>query len=678
LKYRPDIDGLRAIAVVSVILAHAGIKWLSGGFIGVDIFFIISGYLITRHVLGSVEEGRFSFADFYIRRMRRLLPALFVVLSSTIPFSWYLLMPDEFTLYAQSLLGSIFFSANLVFWQTTNYFSPSVEQMPLIHIWSLGVEEQFYLFFPIAFLLVFRFARCWMVPAIALASIASLGLAEWASYRMPVAGFFLLPFRVWEFGIGALCAIAAHRRHNIGNRYVSILGLVAIMVANVVFDGATRHPSMLTLLPVLGTAAIIMNDRPDAPGYRLLALRPIVFIGVISYSLYLWHQPVFAYARIVFEASRFEHFIIPIALAVGLSYLSWRFVEEPFRRRPEFARPIGFAKVIAPFAGVLALLGVVFYAGTFEMQRLPTDVRAIMLTEGRPQTGAQCQWLPGADLDRLMQNCTFGEGSLRILVTGDSHSGTLVQPLKQLAEGDPDISITEVHSAGCMPIRGLYRLDGLSQGCAELMGGLFSAERLETFDTIVLVGRWPRYMNGGGFDNGEGGFEGTTFSPVDTQPYRLHRFPPPGDEARRERVGAQMQRDIRALLESGKRVILIESVPEVGWDPARLAARHLRLTGERMDALSTSFEAYRARTAEYRGYLDAIEDPRFIRFETAALFCGLPDAPSRCVAINDGSLYYSDNNHLNLFGAERLVDELAEVLRQPVAPSGKGAGVSAP
>lgn len=671
IKYRPDIDGLRAIAVSAVILEHAQFEFISGGYIGVDVFFVISGYLITTYILSGMEEGKFSFLDFYLRRLRRLLPALFLVLVVTVPFSWLMLLPDEFSLYAKSLIGSTAYVANLIFWKSTDYFSPGIAEMPLIHIWSLAVEEQFYLFFPPAIYVAFRFARQKTVPLALIVTLASLVLADYGSRHYPVATFYLLPTRVWEFGVGTLCAIATMRGFVVRSSAGSLAGLAAISFAAISFDETTRHPSYLTLLPVLGAGLIILSHGPRNLGSRLLSLPLLVFIGLVSYSLYLWHQPVFAFARIRIGTQGPLELTLLIPLVFALAVLTWHFVERPFRHNATLMRPRRFCGVALPVALALIAAGLVFLSGWTMQTRLPESVMSIFQDEGRTEMGANCHWQPGRPLDHILRTCVFGSGGDRILVVGDSHAGTLVTAFSEAIASWPGLSITEVHAAGCAPIRGLYRLDGNSQSCHVLTDELLSEETLLPYSTVVMVARWSLYYEGTGFDNGEGGVENTKFAPVDTHPYRISRFPMSDDSQRKARVGHRIRDEIQTLLDAGKTVVFVEAVPEVGWDVSRLAARHVLFNDVRLDTLSTPQEAYHARIRGYQNQIDAISHPRFVRVPTGTLFCDLATAPDRCIAIQDGNLLYSDTNHLNLFGARRLVGLVLRSHEQMKHGSGK-------
>ena len=335
MKYRPDIDGLRAVAVMPVLFFHAGIPWFPGGFVGVDVFFVISGYLITTIITQEIREGRFSLWRFYERRLRRIAPALLVVCMATVPFAWAWMTPNEFDDFAQSLFATALSVSNFLFWKEVGYFAPAAELKPLLHTWSLAIEEQFYVVLPLLLLLVRPAGRA--LAVIAALAVLSFGATFWLSGIDDAANFYLLPTRFWELAVGALLALAGPRLR-IGNalarNLASVLGLGLIVGAILFVDGARTYPGPWTLLPVAGTAILLALSNGGTWAGRLLSAAPLVGIGLISYSLYLWHQPLFAFARIrLFEQVPQQAYLILIAAAVALAWLSWRFIETPFRDR---------------------------------------------------------------------------------------------------------------------------------------------------------------------------------------------------------------------------------------------------------------------------------------------------------------------------------------------------------
>lgn len=354
MKYRREIDGLRAVAVLPVILFHAGFTVFSGGYVGVDVFFVISGFLITTILLGELEAGDYSIARFYERRARRILPALFLVLACASVAAWAIMLPSQLDEFGRSLISVVLFVSNVFFWKESDYFAPAAELSPLLHTWSLAVEEQFYIVFPIMLALVWRFGRrsaFWLVAAM---SVASLLMAQWASVAKPTANFFLIPTRAWELGAGSICAFLLHGRAPRPSAALSTLGLALVAVPIFVYDATTPFPSVWALAPVGGTALIILFGAAGTPVGRLLSTAPFVGIGLISYSAYLWHQPLFAFARLSSTVAPSLQVMGGLALlTLVLAWASWRFVEQPFRRGPASLLPTR-----AQIFGASALAGV--------------------------------------------------------------------------------------------------------------------------------------------------------------------------------------------------------------------------------------------------------------------------------------------------------------------------------
>lgn len=358
LKYRREIDGLRAIAVLPVLLFHAGMEAFRGGFVGVDVFFVISGYLITGIIIGEIgSEQGFSIARFYERRARRILPALYLVLIPSTIAAWLLLVPDQLENYGQSLFATTLFSNNLLLALTAGYWDVLTELKPLVHTWTLAVEEQFYIVFPLVLLVLRRQPTKVIVGALVVALATSLALAE-ISARNPSDGAFYLPhLRAWELLVGALCA---YRLHGVGptrNDAAALCGLLMIFFAVLAFDETTPFPSAWGLLPVLGTALIILFTTAESRVGQFLSVRPMVLVGLISYSAYLWHQPVYAFARAYFENRPSPLALVMVTpLILLISYLSWRYIEIPFRDRRRVSLR-ALCCILVPLSAAFVVIG---------------------------------------------------------------------------------------------------------------------------------------------------------------------------------------------------------------------------------------------------------------------------------------------------------------------------------
>jgi len=342
MKYRREVDGLRALAVIPVMLYHAGFKSFSGGFVGVDVFFVISGYLITYIILSEKESGTFSLINFYERRARRILPALFFVMLMCIPVAWVLLLPNDLNNFSKSLVSVCLFISNILFWRGGGYFEDAVELNPLIHTWSLSVEEQYYVLFPIFISIFWKFGKRTLFALLAIIAIISLSVCEWGAYNNPVMTFFLLPTRGWEIAIGAFTSVLFTKQKGDNktlNQLFSVIGLCMILVSIFSFDKSTPFPSLYTIIPTVGASLIILFGKPSTFVGKLLGNKLFVGIGLISYSAYLWHQPLLAfirYASISEPSQIFKGFILIFTFA--LAFITWKYVELPFKNKKQFPR----------------------------------------------------------------------------------------------------------------------------------------------------------------------------------------------------------------------------------------------------------------------------------------------------------------------------------------------------
>lgn len=367
-KYRPEVDGLRAVAVLAVVFFHTGLG-VPGGYIGVDVFFVISGYLITSLIVKDLQLGRFSMLDFWERRARRILPASIVMVLVCLAAGWFLLLPSDFSELGESAAWQSVFSANIHFWQTTNYFAGPAEEQALLHTWSLAVEEQFYFIFPLLLI------GLWRVPKLTrrgpllclflLGIIVSLALSVYLLPKMPAVTFYLLPTRAWELLCGSFVAlIPAHRMlaRPAVQESLAFLGAVLILLPCFLYTKETPFPGLAAVPPCLGAALFILGSTPQSETRlpriaQLIALRPIVFIGLISYSLYLWHWPLVAFSHYwAIEPLTLGYRIAMVLLGFVLAILSWRYVETPFRTRKLGASR---SKMFAyAGAGMVAIAGV--------------------------------------------------------------------------------------------------------------------------------------------------------------------------------------------------------------------------------------------------------------------------------------------------------------------------------
>jgi len=498
LKYRPDIDGLRAVAVISVVLHHLSADFLPGGYVGVDVFFVISGYLITTIMLRELSFGSFSFRRFYERRARRLFPALFAMLAATLIVGWFFLLPSDYLATARATLGTVLFSSNILFWKSmaAGYFAADAKFNPLLHTWSLGVEEQFYLAFPIFLVLVYRYVRRWLPILLALGAAASLAAASLLVESHEVAVFFLSPFRAWELLAGAL--LAANAVPAITSRAVreiiAAAGLAAIVLACTVYTVDTKFPGASALFPVIGAAALIHSGTSSSTfAHKLLAWRPVVYIGLISYSLYLWHWPLIVLTRFATSMEPFGNSaLLLLAVSLMLGSASYHWIEKPFRhgrgvsKRAVFACSSGAAVLLAGIA-----LGV-NYSNGFPGRYSP---EVVLLDKARnPEISfRQC--------DGSHDTCVIGDRSKQptVLLWGDSHMLAWAPALDRIFQERGEAALLAVHSA-CAPLLGAY--EDQKPSCAAFNDR--QRRRLEesqALRTVVVAAYWSAYKGiAGGTD----------------------------------------------------------------------------------------------------------------------------------------------------------------------------------
>lgn len=427
MQYRAEIDGLRAVAVLPVILFHAGISGFEGGFVGVDIFFVISGYLISSIIMADLQAGKFSLLLFYERRARRIIPALTLITLLSVPLSWVLLEPRAMHDYAESLIGVGTFSSNIFFWRQSGYFDQAAELKPLLHTWSLSVEEQYYILFPLLLGAIWAKGYRFVFVTMAMLALVSLNLAHWASFNFPTAGFFLLPTRGWELLAGVLLALLVHNDGLRASRgpadILSIMGLLCIGCSVVYFDDTTPFPSYYALLPVVGTLLLLAYTVKGTFVYSLLANRLMVGVGLVSYSAYLWHQPLFSFLRQYRGGEEVGQGLMLLfsLLTFFLAYLSWKYVETPFRDKQKVNRKTvfafsGFALVSLVTAGWIGLDGLLI--------RYPENDRSII------RQHAESGDYIGVRFNSLVDvGFVPSEKRLKVVLVGDSFAQDLVNAI---------------------------------------------------------------------------------------------------------------------------------------------------------------------------------------------------------------------------------------------------------
>jgi peptidoglycan/LPS O-acetylase OafA/YrhL len=649
--YRRDVDGLRAVAIVPVLLFHAGWQHFAGGFIGVDVFFVISGFLITGVIAREIAAGRFSIAKFYARRAKRILPALFAVLAATLATGMLLLGPSAMRDLGQSVVATAVSVSNVVFWKGTDYFASSAELKPLLMTWSLGVEEQFYALWPLALVVAVR----WRVaPAILVLLLAatSFAISWWGVHHRPEATFYLLPTRAWELLAGAALAkgIAWQTRSVHASRMrdaVSIAGLLLIVFAIAAFDKDTPFPGPAALVPCIGTAFLIWAGERAVVNRLLLSSRPLVFVGLISYSLYLWHWPVICFVRIMHVGSLpIGPAIAALAVAFGLAYLSWRFIERPFRR----PSTLPHASVLWRYGtatGAVALLGGIVWATDGLPQRVSHEVaRADAARTDTNPLHLRCR-NQSAEEHLPKPDCVIGSatGGGRVALWGDSHADAFAPAIQAWAvrNGHGFVQIT---SSNCPPLTGVQVVRGartLEECAAFATRALEAVTRDPRVDVVVLAARWPYLTESTGFG------EDLTVKRylTDAVSDELTRA-----NSRRAFIEA-LQRVTSALTDAGKSVI--GPIPEVGVDvPDCLVRAGMPFGVDRRCSAPTDLITQRLRFATEAIEKTVRDNTGVKAFQPARELC----SNGECLTKWEGRSLYVDDDHLSRVGALFLGERL--------------------
>ncbi|MFT8246080.1 acyltransferase family protein [Roseomonas sp. BN140053] len=491
-SYRPDIDGLRAVAVVAVVLFHCGVPGFSGGYVGVDVFFVISGYLITGHLAAEIAGGRLSILRFYERRIRRIVPALFVTLLLTWLAAAVLLLPPYLLETSRSLVAAALSVSNIYFWRAANYFAVDSSFQPLLHTWSLSVEEQFYLFIPVLMALAAPLLRARWVVLFASLCAASFALSVYATTTFSTANFFLLPTRAWELGLGSLLATTPLPRilRRRTAELAGIAGLLLILAPVVLFTEATPFPGINALYPCLGSMLLIHVGRSARSSVTvLLSTPPFVALGLISYSLYLVHWPIISLLRYravgMLDTSQV---VMVLAASLVLATLSWRFVEQPFRRpSPALTqRRVLLGGVGA--IGVACLVGLVGIGARGFPARFP-DFTEQAITGNEQWMPDRCFFLSHRDPRRWSPlDCTrVATGPHRVLLWGDSFAAQYVPGL--VAQADTlRATVIQYTAAGCLPL--LSSAAYAQIRCQAFNGRVLDILREQRIDTVLIAGRW--------------------------------------------------------------------------------------------------------------------------------------------------------------------------------------------
>jgi peptidoglycan/LPS O-acetylase OafA/YrhL len=631
-QYRPDIDGLRAIAVLAVVLFHVDANWLPGGFIGVDVFFVISGFLITRNLVTSMSSGTFTFADFYRRRIRRIIPAMIFVTAVTLFVGHFILLPDDLSRLSASAIATALSGANIFFtyFFDTSYFAPAANQQPLLHMWSLGVEEQFYLIWPAMLLLAFRGGRKTVLAVIGVVTVASFVLAWWVVPSQPMFAYYMLPTRAGQLLAGAFCVFVIDRLVNAGAMAAGLqaIGLGLIAASLIVLNHESSYPGLNAVPVTIGAALLILGGASTTGSVfsRTLSLTPMRWIGLISYSMYLWHWPVMAFARYTIGALDLLEKAAALLLIFALSFLSYRYVELPCRRTELAFAPLALRQLVLPVmlvcAGASALIasdgfGLYKFTKSYEtfLQQEPTragnEPYVCQRTKVTPGYMRQPECIIGATYSSR-EGLALRKREPKILLWGDSNAAHYVGFVGEMAS-HYGFAFRNVSHGLCLPLLNEPERFAPSKRAEDCkVSAATVKERLWLYDTVIMSGAWRR--------------------PISMFPDFL----------------TELERTIEELVTDGKRVILLGRVPYIESLDELCSRKALKL--DFLDCRGKSTVDL-ADVEQYNGKL------RSVAARAGAIYYDLTDLlceDNTCSAYLDDQLIYRDPGHIGIQGSIAL------------------------
>jgi len=635
MRYRPDVDGLRAIAVLSVVVFHFAGERLAGGYLGVDIFFVLSGYLITRIIHKEIVDGHFTMSGFYERRVRRIAPALLFLLAVASVVAIFVLLPADLEGYGKALLATLAFVANIYSWRDTDYFARAAEDKPLLHMWSLGVEEQFYILFPLILAFV---VRRW--PRLALGFVAVLTAASFVLNVLALkAGaaspaFYLFPTRAWELGCGAMVALALPATSGSPRAMLapSILSGVAILaIAFSLVHPAPPWPMLPDAALAVAATAILLRvgNSTSTPVTRLLSLKPLVWVGLISYSLYLWHWPIIVFTRyfLVRDLTGVEVFVAFIMMS-GIAWVSYRYVERPFRAR---GFPVGRLYLLsASGAAVLAIVGVAFIKLDGLPQRLNSEAATINQAVGTNFRCPVSDLLPfGASRACMLNLQSRDPADAELVLLGNSHA-QMYAPVVQGILSERNIAGLLVPLNGCLPAVGA----NFNETCLLMAQQNFEAlARLKKLRTVVVASNWW--------------FDVPVL--VDTQGQRI-------DNGENRAIIFAYDDLVARLKAQGRNVVLVGPIAEPGWDVASEISRKRAFGWPESRPLGLPTNQFLERFGGVHAHFEARQDMKFIRPDRVQ--CDLES----CRFFIDGRSLFADSNHLAAAELWRFRDMFAAAI----------------
>ena len=555
--------------------------------------------------------------------------------------------------------------SNILFWSEHGYFSPAAEVKPLLHTWSLAVEEQYYLFFPIFMIILWGIGKFKIACLVSLCAIASFGLAEYASRHHPVANFFLIPTRAWELLVGSLVAFSLDKRSPKPSNLPSLVGLLMIITAIFVYDSTTPWPSAYSLVPVIGASLIILFTSPSTLTYRILETRGLVGIGLKSYSAYLWHQPLFAFARtqLISEPPMTLMSVLAISTLL-IAWLSWRYIETPFRP-VSLTASVNRQHAIVAASLSAVLLGVRMFGFLSHGAPSRIDPSILNILEAKKDTNpnrSTCLIKDPDDEPPPKLECWLNKSLRRsTVIVGYSHADSIAYELSKALQSF-DLNIQQYTYGGCIPIVGLRRPDtAISHKCPGYNSAVFGwLSRSEKIDTVLLLARWTLYFEGTYFKNEMGAVERDSSGIMFSKNAGVDVYGGDTKGNRKKRVRAAIKKYVRKLLAAGKNVIIIYPIPEAGWDVPDMMAKQSLARGN-IATLDTSFDMFLQRNADTIQLFASMEHSNLFHFFPHKFLCS--EDTRRCVNANEDGIYYTDGNHLNNSGARLFSKALARTIR---------------
>lgn len=664
ISYRPEIDGLRAIAVLSVIFFHTNKSignfiLFSGGFLGVDIFFVISGYLITSIILNEINiTTNFSFKSFYQRRARRILPALLFVIFFSIFFAYLFLLPSDFNDYTKSIFYSLFFTSNYFFYFTGELYdaTPSLLK-PFLHTWSLSVEEQFYLIYPVIFYFSFKYFKNFLNKILFSLIFISIFAMVVYFYTNQSLAFFNFLTRFWELLIGALIAnnqskISSLNLSILKKNIISFFGLILIIYPILFFNKNISYGYIYTFVSIAGVSLIISFHDKEILINKILTNKILVFLGLISYSLYLWHYPIFAFGRITeFFGDGVSKKLIFLTFIFSL--FTYYLIEKPFRNF-NFISVKKFLFLI--FISYFILLLCIFFSLSGKITPIRNESLKLLNTGDNTSNLSVCK---NSNLNKE-GHCVFNERYKKtIILIGDSHMQTLEQSLLDFVNKNK-FKFIIINRAACFYILDVNLFSkGKKTSCdIDYISKVRSVIMSNDNSIVILGGRMTLYLREDGFDNKEGDYDGKSALSFYNKDKKIVNF-----QERKDFIKEKYKKTIADLINNHHRVILIYPVPEVGFHVTRKLIFNLPAYSNNLaelnkkKPLTTSYNVFLSRQKDTFDILDAIQDENILRIYPHNILCD-KILKNRCSTHDDKDVFYIDSNHLSLKGSELVIKEI--------------------